>query len=73
MIVDLSSPTYRGRAVGMYYLIRGLVVFPASLIGGLLWTIAPQITFYTAFIIGLTGAIVFALWGPDLVPESDVV
>jgi len=73
MIVDLSSPTCRGRAVGMYYLIRGLVVFPASLIGGLLWMIAPQITFYTAFIIGLTGVIIFALWGPDLVPKSDVV
>lgn len=57
----------------MYYLIRGLVVFPASLIGGLLWTIEPQITFYVAFIIGMTGVIVFALWGPDLVPKSDVI
>ena len=73
MIVDLSSPTCRGRAVGMYYLIRGLVVFPASLIGGLLWTIEPQITFYVAFIIGMIGVIVFALWGPDLVPKSDVI
>ncbi|MCK4310861.1 MAG: hypothetical protein KAV80_05355, partial [Methanomicrobia archaeon] len=64
---------YRGRAVGTYYLIRGLVVFPASLIGGLLWTIAPQTTFYAAFLIGVTGVIVFALWGPSLVPESDRV
>ncbi|MCK4247151.1 MAG: MFS transporter [Methanomicrobia archaeon] len=73
MIVDLSSPLYRGRAVGTYYLIRGLVVFPASLIGGLLWTIAPQTTFYAAFLIGVTGVIVFALWGPSLVPESESV
>jgi MFS family permease len=36
-IVDLAEETHRGRIVGLYYLIRGLVTIPAPLLGGLLW------------------------------------
>ena len=36
-IVDLASDTYRGRAIGLYYLIRGLATIPAPLLGGFLW------------------------------------
>ena len=71
LIVDLASPTRRGRAVGMYYLIRGLVVFPASLVGGWLWATAPRRPFYAAFLVGVAGVVVYALWGPGLLPRPE--
>ncbi len=64
MIVDLAAETARGRSVGIYYLVRGLVVFPASIVGGLLWKASPQVPFYAAFTIGVVGLITYALWGP---------
>ncbi|MGH8067494.1 MAG: MFS transporter [Candidatus Entotheonellia bacterium] len=48
MIVDLADAAQRGRTVGVYYFTRGLVVMPASLIGGLLWQLAPQTPFIVA-------------------------
>jgi MFS family permease len=64
LIVDLARETARGRAVGMYYLVRGLVVFPASLIGGWLWTINNKLPFYAAFIIGIFGFVFYAMLKP---------
>ncbi|HEV2856101.1 MAG TPA: MFS transporter [Thermoanaerobaculia bacterium] len=64
LIVDLASAGARGRAVGLYYLIRGLAVFPASLVGGWLWTIDRRLPFYAAFAVGVAGFLVHALWGP---------
>ena len=64
LIVDLAKDTMRGRAVGMYYLIRGLIVFPASLVGGWLWTLYPQLPFYIAFFIGTLGLISYAMLSP---------
>ncbi len=64
LIVDLASAGARGRAVGLYYLIRGLAVFPASLVGGWLWTINPRLPFYAAFAVGVAGFLVHARWGP---------
>ncbi|MEE8401590.1 MAG: MFS transporter, partial [Candidatus Hydrothermarchaeaceae archaeon] len=37
LIVDLTSAETRGRQVGLYYLIRSFAVFPASIIGAVLW------------------------------------
>lgn len=64
-IVDLSKDSTRGRAVGLYYLIRGLAVFPAPLIGGWLWTMNPQFPFYVAFGIGTVGCLMYAIFGPN--------
>lgn len=64
LIVDLAEETARGRAVGMYYFIRGLVVFPASIVGGLLWMIGPKLPFYIAFMVGVTGFLIYMIWGP---------
>ncbi len=36
-IVDLAEEAHRGRVVGLYYLIRGMVTIPAPFLGGLLW------------------------------------
>lgn len=59
MIVDLAPEEARGNAVGLYYLIRGLTVTPASFIGGLLWLWAPQVPFFIAFAIGVAGTFLF--------------
>jgi len=64
LIVDLASAGARGRAVGLYYLIRGLAVFLAPLVGGWLWTLDRRLPFYVAFAVGLVGCLVHARWGP---------
>ena len=64
LIVDLAKETTRGRAIGMYYLIRGMVVFPASIIGGWFWTINKQLPMYSAFVIGIIGFGFYAIFGP---------
>jgi MFS family permease len=61
MIVDFAEPNLRARSVGLYYLIRSLSITPSAIIGGLLWTIAPQTPFITAGTIGFIGTGVFAL------------
>lgn len=65
LIVDLSSPAARGRSVGLYYLARGLTVFPASFAGGWLWMIDPTYPFYAAFAIGVLGVVAYGIWGAD--------
>jgi MFS family permease len=63
MIVDLASPATRGRAVGLYYLMRGLGIFPASLIGGALWALGPQWPFWAGAVVATVGMATFALPG----------
>ena len=55
LIVDLAAADQRGRMVGVYYCTRGLMVMPASLIGGLLWQLAPRTLFLVAGVICLRG------------------
>jgi MFS family permease len=69
LIVDLAAAGARGRAVGLYYLLRGLAVFPASLVGGWLWTIDRRLPFYIAFAVGVAGFLVHARWGPGDAPS----
>jgi MFS family permease len=61
MIVDLAQENVRARSVGMYYLVRSLSITPAAAIGGLLWSISPQVPFVVAGVIGLIGTLVFAV------------
>lgn len=66
MIVDLAREGRRSLDVGAYYLLRGLAVFPASLVGGWLWRYTPQATFFAAGAIAACGLFVFqtrALFG----------
>jgi MFS family permease len=60
MIVDFAEPHLRGRTVGLYYLIRGLAITPAAVMGGWLWHFAPSATFIIAGAIGMLGTLVFA-------------
>jgi hypothetical protein len=55
LIVDLAAADQRGRMVRVYYCTRGLMVMPASLIGGLLWQLAPRTLFLVAGVICLRG------------------
>jgi MFS family permease len=59
MIVDFAASQVRARTVGLYYLIRSLSITPASVVGGLLWRIHPQITFLAAGAIGVLGTFLF--------------
>ena len=60
LIVDLATQSMIGRSVGMYYLARGIGVFPAALVGGWLWTLHPAAPFYTAGAVGLLGLLLYA-------------
>lgn len=61
LIVDLARADRKSVDVGSYYLVRGLAVFPASLLGGLVWRFAPAYTFVSASLIAAVGATVFYL------------
>jgi len=60
LIVDLAHPDRRGRDVGVYYLVRGLCVTPAPLLGGLLYGLQPRLTFAAATGIATLGLLWFA-------------
>jgi MFS family permease len=59
MIVDSAEPEARGRTVGLYYLVRGLSVTPAAVVGGLLWRHSPATPFFVAAAIGFAGTALF--------------
>ena len=61
MIVDFAQENVRARSVGLYYLVRSLSITPAAAVGGLLWSIAPEVPFIVACVIGLIGTLVFAV------------
>jgi MFS family permease len=59
MIVDFADPSQRGRAVGVYYTIRNLLVVPAGTVGGLLWRKSPNLALETAFAVGVVGVLAY--------------
>jgi len=61
MIVDLAPPYARARTVGLYYLLRGLAISPAAMIGGVLWSLSPTLPFVLAGAFGLAGVAVFTI------------
>ena len=63
LIVDLSDPNQVGRTVGMYYMIRNLLVVPAGTIGGVLWQVSPELTLYVSSAVGIVGLLIFLATG----------
>ena len=61
LIVDLAERGRKGRSIGLYYLIREGVMILAPLLGGFLWNLSHQIMFFTAFIVGILGVLIFIL------------
>jgi len=71
LILDLAPDAARGRQIGVYYMVRGIVMFPAPFLGGLLWDwnyIAP---FLIGGIISGAGVLWFALEGVGLHRNAD--
>jgi MFS family permease len=66
LIVDLADPSARGKAVGLYYAARGFSVAGAAAIGGALWTIRPELTFFAAAGLGAAGT----AWAAAFLPAS---
>jgi len=60
-IVDLCRAESRGRAIGVYYTIRNLLVVPAGIIGGMLWQRSPALVLETAGAVSAMGLIVFMM------------
>lgn len=60
-IVDHADSGQRGRSVGVYYLIRNLIIVPAGVIGGLLWQISPAYPLIAGSILGLAGVTAFLI------------
>ncbi len=71
LILDLAPDTARGRQIGVYYMVRGIVMFPAPLIGGLLWDWNYVTPFLGGGIISGVGVLWFALQGVLLRANSE--
>lgn len=67
-IVDMADPNQRGRAVGIYYTIRNLLIVPAGAIGGILWEQSPHLPLQVAFVIGICGLLVYLFSSKDEMP-----
>jgi len=66
LIVGPAKQGAGGRVTGSYYFVRGLVVIPSGVLGGLLWQYAtPEISFTVASIIGMIGVIYFVIFGKE--------
>ncbi|MFZ5354765.1 MAG: MFS transporter [Bacillota bacterium] len=63
LIMDLAPENAKARTFGLYYFIRDIIVSAAALGGALLWGISPFVNFMTAFVFGVIGIIVFAMFG----------
>jgi len=63
LILDLAPDTARGRQIGVYYMVRGIVMFPAPFVGGLLWDWNHIAPFLIGGIISGAGVLWFALEG----------
>jgi MFS family permease len=61
LIVDLAPHHQRGRAVGVYYGIRNLLVVPAGMVGGLLYQRSPALPLEAASLVGVIGTLAFAI------------
>jgi drug/metabolite transporter (DMT)-like permease len=64
LIVDLADETHRGQAVGLYYLLRGVAIFPGAFLGSLLWQVRPSLPFWAGFLLIAAGLVFFVGWGP---------
>ncbi len=65
LITDLAGEARRGEVVGVYYLLRGLGVAGAPLLGAALWRADPALAFAGAAAFGLAGAAWYVWRGPQ--------
>jgi MFS family permease len=72
LIVDLADASRRGRVIGFYYLIRGLVTIPAPLLGGLLWQRGYTWPFVVGGAISAIGFGIYYVTSARTIETSDV-
>lgn len=70
LIMDLAPENEKAGTFGAYYLLRDVVVSIAAFASPFLWEISPKTNFMAAFIFGLIGTIVFAVFGKDLKSDN---
>lgn len=70
LIVGPARTGRGGRTTGVYYLIRGLLRMPAPVLGGILYSYSPPLSFTLASGIGLLGVVLFLLYGRRFQPEA---
>jgi MFS family permease len=71
LIMDLAPENAKAATFGSYYFIRDIIVSLAAFSSGFLWNISPQVNFLVAFGFGVTGTIVFAVFGRDVSVRRD--
>jgi MFS family permease len=59
LIIGYSEPERRGQMIGVYYLIRDLVVSSGAILGAYLWKLGPALNFLGATAIGAAGTIFY--------------
>jgi len=65
LILQLAATQQKAASFGAYYLFRDGVVAFAALAGATLWKINPALNLFSAFAIGIVGAIWFSIYGRD--------
>jgi len=63
LIMDLGHGEGLGRRIGAYYMVRGIVICPAPLLGGVLWGWDPAAPFVLGGLVSATGLVWFVLEG----------
>ena len=61
LIIGCCNPQRRGQMVGVYYLIRDMLVSGAALVGAALWQIGPRVNLVTAAAVGAIGTVFYVL------------
>jgi MFS family permease len=59
LIIGYSDPQRRGQMIGVYYLMRDLLVSTGALAGALLWKFGPGVNFASATLLGALGTIYY--------------
>lgn len=72
LIMDLSPESQKPTYFGSYYFYRDTVVTASAVLGAFLWkNLDPGVTFITSTCFGLTGTLVFAVWGSERVTQRN--
>jgi MFS family permease len=59
LIVAYAEPARRGQTIGVYYLVRDVIVSVGAFLGAWLWYIGPRLNFLTAAGFGVVGTIFY--------------
>ncbi len=66
-LTTILPPDFKATGYGLYHTLSGLTMFPASLIGGLLWDrISPSATFYFGSVMAAISALLFVIYSAVL-------